>query len=68
MDLTTLTDDELDGLRRDVLVEQERRASLDSIPTTVADLARTYTAGGGNPADLVTAIEGDPNHDHDGQQ
>lgn len=57
MDLRALTDEELDNLRRAVLTEQERRANLASIPATVAELARTYTAGGGDPAALASAIE-----------
>lgn len=57
MDLTTLTDDELDTLRRDVAAEQERRANLATIPSTVAELARTYAAGGGDPDDLRAVID-----------
>lgn len=57
MDLTTLTDDELEQHRLDVLTEQERRAALATIPSTVADLARTYAAGGGDPDDLRAVID-----------
>lgn len=57
MDLTTLTDDELAALRRDVLAEQERRANLATIPGQVAELARTYAAGGGDPDDLRAVID-----------
>lgn len=57
MDLTTLTDDELDEHRRAVLAEQERRENLARIPEQVADLARTYTAGGGDPDDLRAVID-----------
>ncbi len=57
-DLTSLTDDGLDTLRRAVLGEIERRTALATIPETVAGLARTYAAGGGDPADLVGALEG----------
>lgn len=57
MDLTTLTDDELEQHRLDVLTEQERRAALATIPEQVADLARTYAAGGGDPDDLRAVID-----------
>lgn len=56
-DLRALTDDDLDTLRRDVLTEQERRAALATIPETVADLAHTYTAGGGDPDTLRAALD-----------
>lgn len=52
MDLTTLIDDDLDQLRRDVLTEQERRVNLSQIPQQIADLQRTYVDGGGDPDDL----------------
>lgn len=58
MDLSALTDDELEELRRGVLTEQERRAALATIPATVAGLADQYRAGGGDPAHLHHAIEG----------
>ena len=54
MDLTTLTDAQLDDHRTAVLAEQERRQRLASIPAQVADLTARYVADGGNPADLVT--------------
>ena len=56
MDLTTLTDDELDQHRLDVLNEQERRANLAAIPAQVTALAQTYTAAGGDPGDLTAAL------------
>lgn len=56
-DLKNLTDDELDAARLEVLIEQERRANLARIPEQVADLARTYAAGGGDPADLIAALD-----------
>lgn len=58
MDLTTLTDEQLDAHRIDVLTEQERRANLAAIPEQVADLATKYRDGGGNPDDLKAAIDG----------
>lgn len=57
MDLTTLTDEELDLHRRAVLAEQERRENLARIPEQVAELARTYAAGGGDPDDLRAVID-----------
>ena len=56
MDLTTLDDGALDALRREVLTEQERRANLAAIPAQVTALAQTYTAAGGDPADLTAAL------------
>ncbi|WP_157156268.1 hypothetical protein [Diaminobutyricimonas sp. LJ205] len=56
MDYTTLTNEQLEQARLDVLNEQERRANLAAIPDAVAQLAQTYTAAGGNPADLSAVI------------
>lgn len=56
MDLKTLTDEDLDLHRLDVLKEQERRASLAAIPSQVTQLAKTYEAAGGDPADLSEAL------------
>lgn len=56
MDITTLTDAELDQHRLDVLNEIERRANLATIPAQVTALAQTYTTAGGNPADLSAAL------------
>lgn len=53
MDLTELTDDELDALRRDILTEQERRANLATIPTQIAALRQTYLDGGGSPDEIT---------------
>ena len=47
MDLTTLTDDDLDALRIEVLTEQERRDTLANAPTQAAALAATYAAAVG---------------------
>lgn len=60
MDLTTLTDDQLDAQRVAVLTEQERRANLATIPAQIASLAQTYRDGGGDEkalADALTAEE-----------
>lgn len=56
MNLTELTDEELAAHRLDVLGEQERRANLAAIPAQVTQLAQTYTAAGGDPADLTAAL------------
>lgn len=56
MDLTTLTDDDLDALRVQVLNERERRQRLASIPVTVAQLAAQYIEGGGDLSALEAAI------------
>lgn len=57
MDLTTMTDEELDFLRRNVLVEQERRQSVANIPGQIADLREQYLSGGGDPALLTVPAE-----------
>lgn len=57
MDLTTMTDDELDDLRRAVLNEQERRANLAAIPAQIADLAGKYRDGGGDEQALTAALD-----------
>lgn len=54
MDLKTLTDEQLDQHRQEVLVEQERRQALATIPDQIAELARKYVDGGGNPENLPT--------------
>lgn len=56
MDLTTLTDDELDAVRVDVLTEQERRANLAQIPEQIRELAERFRAGGGDESELAEAI------------
>ena len=57
MDLKTLTDEQLEQHRVEVLTEQERRANLAAIPAQIASLAATFTAGGGDPAVLVQALD-----------
>lgn len=59
MDLKTLTDDQLDEHRVEVLTECERRQKMDAIPEQVRDLAADYKQGGGDPAVLEHAISGD---------
>lgn len=50
-------DAKLDELRIAVANEIERRANLATIPATILQLASTYVAGGGNPADLSVTVE-----------
>ena len=56
MDLTTLTDEQLDAHRRSVLVEQERRANLAAIPEQIEQLAKVYRDGGGGEQALTDAL------------
>lgn len=56
MDLTTLTDEQLDDHRRAVLVEQERRANLAVIPEQIAAMVKTYRDGGGDEQALADAL------------
>lgn len=59
VDLTTMTDQEIDTLQSRITVEKETRRNLQSIPGKVSALARTYAAGGGDPGVLEQAISGD---------
>lgn len=52
------SDEKLDEHRVAILTEQERRANIAAIPEQVRALAETYAAGGGDRADLTTALEG----------
>lgn len=57
IDLTTLTDEDLTGLYRDVLREQERRRRLVDAPTLAAQLAADYQAAAsvGTPPTMTAA-------------
>lgn len=57
MNLSELTDEDLDQLRVDVLNEQERRANLLRIPGQVSDLIDKYVQGGGDKADLKNILD-----------
>lgn len=57
LDLTTLSDEDFAEHERAVRMERERRDNLARIPDTIADLARAYTASGGDCADLVEAVQ-----------
>lgn len=61
MDLTTLSAEELDQHRIDVLQEIERRESLALIPRQVETLAERFSAGGGDMQLLVDCVT-DPRH------
>ena len=50
MDLSTLTDEELNDSLKEILAEQERRQRLANIPNQVAELAKRYADDGGDPA------------------
>ena len=56
MDLRTLTDDELEQHRVDVLTEQERRQRLATAPQQVTQIAQSYIADGGDLAALTQAV------------
>ena len=59
MNLTDLDDDELDNLRVEVLIEQERRQTLATGPAQADDLARRYlTATGAKDGDPWTQPQG----------
>lgn len=52
MNLENLTDEEIDQLRQDVAIEQERRQAVATIPDQIVELKEKFLAGGGNPEDL----------------
>ena len=56
MDLRALADTELDELRIDVAVEQERRANLAAIPEQIKELAEKFRDGGGDEGALIGAL------------
>lgn len=58
MDLTTMTDEDLDALRIRVLTEQERRVRLEGIPAQVEEAAVFWREAGRDTSELVTALEG----------
>lgn len=53
MNLTDLSDDDLDNLRVNVLIERERRQTLATVPAQADDLARRYR-------DATGVQDGDP--------
>ena len=58
MDLRTLTDDELEQHRVDVLTEQERRARLANAPPQISQIATAFIADGGDISTLTDALSG----------
>ena len=56
LDLTTLTDEQLDAHRRAVLIEQERRAKLAQLPDQLADMAREAAAAGCDRDELIERV------------
>lgn len=56
MDLRSLTDEQFDEHRRNVLAEEERRQRLSQTPEQVAGLAAAYEKDGGDRSALVAAI------------
>ena len=56
MDLTTLTDEQLDDHRRAVLIEQERRAKLAQLPDQLAGMARDAAAAGCDRDELLERV------------
>lgn len=56
IDLSTLTNEELDAQRVAILTEQERRHLMAAIPFQVKDLADQYEAGGGDRQELIEAL------------
>lgn len=57
MNLNTLTDDELDTLRRDILNEQERRLKVSQLPDQLAAMTRDAVAAGCDPETLRDRVD-----------
>lgn len=55
--LTTLTDDELDAHRIAVLTEQERRRKVAALPDDLAAMARDAVAAGCDPEELRARVD-----------
>ena len=56
MDLRTLTDEQLEQHRVDVLTEQERRQRLATAPQQVTRIAEAFVADGGDLTALTQAV------------
>lgn len=56
MDLKTLTDEQLEQHRVDVLTEQERRQRLATAPQQVTQIAQAFVADGGDISELTQAV------------
>lgn len=57
-DFANYDDEKLDAARTAILAEKERRQRLASVPSEVASMARRYAEDGGDPSDLVAAVQG----------
>lgn len=57
MDLDSLTDDELDALRRDILTEQERRVKIAQLPDQLEAMTRDAVAAGCDPDVLRERVD-----------
>lgn len=54
-----LSDEDLDSLRVEVMIERERRQARDQIPAQIADLTTRFLDAGGDPnalSDIVNKI------------
>ena len=56
MDLTTLTDEQLDEHRRAVLIEQERRIKIAQLPDDLAAMARDAASAGCDRDQLLERV------------
>lgn len=56
MDLTTLSDDQLDARRIAALTEQERRQRVAQLPDQLAGMARDAAAAGCDPDALLERV------------
>ena len=56
MDFSELTNEEINRLRVEIIAEIERRESLEAIPHQISQLARAYTAAGGDPANITNSL------------
>ena len=56
MDLTTLTDEQLDAHRVAVLTEQERRRKIEQLPDDLAAMARDAAAAGCDRDELIERV------------
>lgn len=61
----TWSDEALEEHRRAILTEQERRVNLAAIPEQIEQLSKVYRDGGGNPDDLLDALEPAPPTDQE---
>lgn len=59
IDLKTLTEEEFEHHRSDLMVELERRNKLREAPIQIKSIAAEYEAMGGDKNDLFSAINED---------